>query len=135
MLYEIPTYTFKPLRGADWLALYKSEGLPLQREFLGELIGFFTTEIGDTSEIVHREPRRPPPAARQNGCRQPLAGVRVQGEGTGYPRRHGDPHHAADGILAAAVMQALKVHLKTRVQLHKQRAISSHSAGRVRRCR
>jgi hypothetical protein len=49
MLYEIRTYTFKPLRGADWLALYKSEGLPLQQEFLGEL----TTEIGDISQIVH----------------------------------------------------------------------------------
>lgn len=53
MVYEIRTYTFKPLRGAEWLALYKSEGLPLQKEFLGELIGFFTTEIGDLSEIVH----------------------------------------------------------------------------------
>ncbi|MGF6600760.1 hypothetical protein P3T23_005499 [Paraburkholderia sp. GAS448] len=53
MLYEIRTYTFKPLRGADWLALYKSEGLPLQQEFLGELIGFFTTEIGNISQIVH----------------------------------------------------------------------------------
>src|SRR5579863_1412224 len=52
MLYEIRTYTFKPLRGADWLALYKVEGLPLQQEFLGELIGFFTTEIGDISQIV-----------------------------------------------------------------------------------
>ncbi|SAL30394.1 NIPSNAP family protein [Caballeronia udeis] len=53
MLYEIRTYTFKPLRGAEWLALYKSEGLPLQQEFLGELVGFFTTEIGDISQIVH----------------------------------------------------------------------------------
>jgi putative Ca2+/H+ antiporter (TMEM165/GDT1 family) len=53
MLYEIRTYTFKPLRGADWLALYQSEGLSLQQEFLGELIGFFTTEIGDISQIVH----------------------------------------------------------------------------------
>jgi hypothetical protein len=53
MLYEIRTYTFKPLRGAEWLALYKREGLPLQLEFLGELIGFFTTEIGDISQIVH----------------------------------------------------------------------------------
>jgi NIPSNAP protein len=53
MLYEIRTYTFKPLRGADWLALYQSEGLPLQQEFLGDLIGFFTTEIGDISQIVH----------------------------------------------------------------------------------
>ena len=53
MLYELRTYTFKPLRGADWLALYKSEGLPLQQAFLGDLIGFFTTEIGDISQIVH----------------------------------------------------------------------------------
>lgn len=53
MLYEIRTYTFKPLRGADWLALYESEGLALQQEFLGELIGFFATEIGDISQIVH----------------------------------------------------------------------------------
>ncbi len=53
MLYEIRTYTFKPLRGADWLALYKREGLALQLEFLGDLIGFFTTEIGDISQIAH----------------------------------------------------------------------------------
>jgi NIPSNAP len=53
MLYEIRTYTFKPLRAAEWLALYKSEALPLQKEFLGELVGFFTTEIGDISQIVH----------------------------------------------------------------------------------
>jgi hypothetical protein len=53
MFYEIRTYTFKPLRGAEWLSLYQSEGLPLQKEFLGELVGFFTTEIGDISQIVH----------------------------------------------------------------------------------
>jgi len=53
MLYEIRTYTFKPLRAAEWLAMYESEALPLQKEFLGELIGFFTTEIGDISQIVH----------------------------------------------------------------------------------
>ena len=53
MFYDIRTYTFKPLRVAEWLALYQSEGLPLQHEFLGELIGFFTTEIGDISQVVH----------------------------------------------------------------------------------
>lgn len=42
-LSEIRTCTFKPLRTAKWLALYTSEGLPLQREFLGNLDGFFTT--------------------------------------------------------------------------------------------
>jgi hypothetical protein len=53
MLYEIRTYTFKPLRGADWLALYKNEGLPIQQEFLGKLVAFFSTEHGDISQIVH----------------------------------------------------------------------------------
>ena len=53
MLYEIRTYTFKPLRAAEWLALYKTEALPIQQEYLGELIAFFTTEIGDISQIVH----------------------------------------------------------------------------------
>ncbi len=53
MLYEIRTYTFKPLRAAEWLALYKTEALPIQQEYLGELIGYFTTEIGDISQIVH----------------------------------------------------------------------------------
>ncbi|MFL9871589.1 NIPSNAP family protein [Paraburkholderia megapolitana] len=53
MLYEIRTYTFKPQRAAEWIALYKNEGLPIQQEYLGELIGFFTTEIGNLSEVVH----------------------------------------------------------------------------------
>ena len=53
MLYEIRTYTFKPLRAAEWLALYKTEALPIQQEYLGELIAFFTTEIGDINQIVH----------------------------------------------------------------------------------
>ncbi|MDN7182692.1 NIPSNAP family protein [Caballeronia sp. SEWSISQ10-4 2] len=53
MLYEIRTYTFKPLRTAEWLALYKTEALPIQQEYLGKLIGFFTTEIGDISQVVH----------------------------------------------------------------------------------
>ncbi|MDB5780133.1 NIPSNAP family protein [Caballeronia mineralivorans] len=53
MLYEIRTYTFKPLRAAEWLALYKTEALPIQQEYLGELIGFFATEIGDIRQIVH----------------------------------------------------------------------------------
>lgn len=53
MIYEIRTYTFKPLRAADWLALYHEEGLPLQQELLGRLVGFFTTEIGDLGQIVH----------------------------------------------------------------------------------
>lgn len=53
MFYEMRTYTFKPVRGSEWLSLYKNEGLPLQHEFLEKLVGFFTTEIGDVSQVVH----------------------------------------------------------------------------------
>ena len=31
----------------------KTRALPLQKEFLRELVGFLTTEIGDISQIVH----------------------------------------------------------------------------------
>lgn len=53
MYYEIRTYTFQPMKMGEWLALYKAEGLALQKEFLGTLVGFFTTENGDLSQVVH----------------------------------------------------------------------------------
>jgi len=53
MYYEIRTYTFKPSRAPIWLAMYKAEALPLQLEFLGTLVAFFTTEIGDINQVVH----------------------------------------------------------------------------------
>ncbi|WPO99676.1 NIPSNAP family protein [Pseudomonas sp. HR96] len=53
MYYEIRTYTFKPSRAPQWIALYKAEALPIQLELLGKLIGFFTTEIGDINQVVH----------------------------------------------------------------------------------
>jgi hypothetical protein len=53
MIYEMRTYTVRPLKQADWLALYKSLALPVQQEYLGNLVGFFTTEFGTLNEIVH----------------------------------------------------------------------------------
>lgn len=53
MIYEMRTYTLKPSRLADWLALYKAEALSVQQEHLGKLIGFFTTELGELNQVVH----------------------------------------------------------------------------------
>lgn len=47
------TYTFKPLKMGKWLALYEEFGLPVQSKYLGNLIGFFQTEIGVLNQVVH----------------------------------------------------------------------------------
>ena len=53
MYYEMRTYTLKPTRLGDWLALYKSAALEVQEEHLGKLVGFFTTEFGEANQVVH----------------------------------------------------------------------------------
>ena len=53
MIYEMRTYTLRPTRMGDWLALYKSQALPVQQELLGKLVGFFTTEFGVVNQVVH----------------------------------------------------------------------------------
>ena len=53
MFYELRTYTIKPTRLGDWLALYQSHALAVQTEHLGQLVGFFTTEFGQANQVVH----------------------------------------------------------------------------------
>ena len=54
MLYvDHRTYTFKPLKMGKWLALYEECALPVQLKYLGNLIGFFQTEIGTLNQVVH----------------------------------------------------------------------------------
>ena len=53
MIVEMRTYTMKPLRAAEFLALYEQLALPLQRKYLGNLIGFFLTEVGPLNQVVH----------------------------------------------------------------------------------
>src|SRR5262249_31336148 len=47
------TYTFHPLKMPKWLALYEEYALPLQLKYLGNLIGFFQTEIGTLNQVIH----------------------------------------------------------------------------------
>jgi hypothetical protein len=53
MIFDHRTYELQPGRLREFLALYEKEGLPVQKRHLGNLVGFFTTEIGKVNEIVH----------------------------------------------------------------------------------
>ena len=53
MIVEQRTYTLKPLRTRDFLALYEREALPLQKKYLGHLVGFFVSEVGPLNQVVH----------------------------------------------------------------------------------
>lgn len=53
MIVEMRTYTLKPGTIATYLKLYEEKGLSIHRRILGNLIGYFTTEIGDINEVVH----------------------------------------------------------------------------------
>ncbi len=53
MIVDHRTYTFHPLKMLAWLELYENHGLPVQQRHLGQLIGFFVTEIGTLNQVIH----------------------------------------------------------------------------------
>ncbi|MGA7833816.1 MAG: NIPSNAP family protein [Acidimicrobiales bacterium] len=53
MIVEERTYTLHPGKTAAYLKAYEEVGLEVQRAILGNLIGYFTTEIGTLNQIVH----------------------------------------------------------------------------------
>ena len=53
MIYDHRTYNLVPLKMGKWLALYEECALPVQQKYLGNLIGFFQTEIGTLNQVVH----------------------------------------------------------------------------------
>ncbi|MES2937925.1 MAG: NIPSNAP family protein [Pseudomonadota bacterium] len=53
MLIEMRTYQIAPARVADYLRLFESRGLAIQREVLGNLIACFSTEIGPLNQVVY----------------------------------------------------------------------------------
>lgn len=53
MIVDERTYTLHPGKTAEFLALYQAEGYPVQTGYLGEPLGFFTTEIGILHQVVH----------------------------------------------------------------------------------
>ncbi len=53
MIVDERSYTLVPGKLKEWSALYEKEGLPVQSRILGNLIGFFVTEVGTLNTIVH----------------------------------------------------------------------------------
>lgn len=47
-------YTLRAGTVAEYLQLYEREGLPIQREILGHMVGYYTTEVGPAvNQVVH----------------------------------------------------------------------------------
>ncbi|UZF90607.1 NIPSNAP family protein [Bosea sp. NBC_00550] len=52
MIYEERDYRIKFGKLSEFLQLYGDHGLPIQKEHLGNLVAYFTSEIGELNHIV-----------------------------------------------------------------------------------
>lgn len=52
MIIDHRTYDFHPGKLNAWLELYEQYALPVQKRHLGQLVGFFTTEVGPINQAV-----------------------------------------------------------------------------------
>ena len=53
MIVDERTYTIHIGKIPAYLKLYQEEGLEIQKKTLGNLIGYFVTEVGQLSTVVH----------------------------------------------------------------------------------
>lgn len=53
MLVEERIYTLRPVAVTDYLRLYESEGMEIQKRILGRMVGYFVSEIGPLNQVVH----------------------------------------------------------------------------------
>ena len=53
MIYEMRTYRMKVGSVPAYLKLVEQEGIAVQKSHLGQLVGYFFSEIGALNEIVH----------------------------------------------------------------------------------
>jgi hypothetical protein len=53
MIIEHRTYTFHPGKIPEFLSYYLPEALALQRRILGNLVGYFSVEVGPLNQFVH----------------------------------------------------------------------------------
>ena len=53
MFYEMRTYRMKVGAVPVYLKLVEEEGIEVQKGHLGQLVGYFSSEIGPLNEIVH----------------------------------------------------------------------------------
>ncbi|MDA1325729.1 MAG: NIPSNAP family protein [Proteobacteria bacterium] len=53
MIYEERIYTIQPGKIAEYMKNYEVLGLPVQKEVLGTLVGFWHTDVGGLNKVVH----------------------------------------------------------------------------------
>ena len=53
MIVEERIYTALPGKAQEYVRMYTEEGLAIQRPILGNLVGYFTSEIGTLNQIIH----------------------------------------------------------------------------------
>lgn len=53
MIVEMRTYKFRPGRAPEYLAVYRRLGMEVQKRVLGNMLGYFSTEIGPLNQLVH----------------------------------------------------------------------------------
>jgi len=53
MIVDLRIYTIRPGKIAEFVALYKSEGWPLQQQYLGRCLGWFVSAEGPLNQVVH----------------------------------------------------------------------------------
>ena len=53
MIVEERIYTLYPGKVPQYLSLYREEGLAVQKEILGNMLGYYQVEIGPQNQIVH----------------------------------------------------------------------------------
>jgi hypothetical protein len=53
VIYEQRTYTCHPGKLQEFIDTYEREGVDLQMQVLGNLVGYFTTEIGPLNQAIH----------------------------------------------------------------------------------
>ncbi len=54
MIVDHRTYDLHPGKLNDFLKIYEEKGLPLQRKYLGEPIGWYVSmDIGELNQVVH----------------------------------------------------------------------------------
>ncbi len=53
MIVEERIYTLHPGKAPEFLKLYEEEGLAIQTPILGNLVGYFSTDIGPLNQVIH----------------------------------------------------------------------------------
>lgn len=53
MIVEERIYTCHCGKAAEYVRMYEAEGFAIQRPILGNLVGYFTVEVGPLNQVVH----------------------------------------------------------------------------------